>query len=96
MSMILTAAILIELCFDGRRVWPCAVLCVESARRGRSKIEMTYFITKSSVVCRPRREGSSVDGRRVNRTASAVNTEHTPPRRWAGPERGPWRVGGSA
>ena len=79
MSMILTAAILIELCFDGRRVsvWPCAVLCVESqsARRGRSKIEMTYFITKSSVVCRPRREGSSVDGRRVNRTA--VNTEHT-------------------
>ena len=82
MSMILTAVILIELCFDGRRVsvWPCAVLCVESqsARRGRSKIEMTYFITKSSVVCRPRREGSSVDGRRRQPDSSQLQNTLPP------------------
>ena len=79
MSMILTAAILIELCFDGRRVWPCAVLCVESTRgRGRSKIEMTYFITKSSVVCRPRREGSSVDGRRRQPDSSQLQNTLPP------------------
>ena len=39
MSMTLTAVILIELCFDGRRVWPCALCCVCRELRAAGAVE---------------------------------------------------------